>query len=248
MELKHVLGQVPGLTKRFVYYLEAQGYIHPAKIQKKRIARRDYSEDDVRVIQEVWRFYQRGYAVQKAHALATRVDRTIAYVAFGAPVRRWPEVMTILRSFREVVEATPVYGDRWDIFVKTDTTDPSDVYQNLAPALAEAGITAMPLMLRAREYYVRDREDNVTHSESEVVAYVLMTVPSKDIEEVVEDLKAFPEVLEVSVIYGESDIVAKIAVENTRELDRLVMEKIHSLEAIESTRTFITVSGLRWTR
>jgi DNA-binding Lrp family transcriptional regulator len=42
--------------------------------------------------------------------------------------------------------------------------------------------------------------------------------------------------------------VAKIAVSNTRELDRLVMEKIHSLEAIESTRTFITVSGLRWTR
>ncbi len=248
MELKHVLSQVPGLTKRFVYYLEAQGYIRPAKIQKKRIARRDYAEDDVRVIQDVWRFHQRGYAVQRAHALATRVDRTIAYVAFDAPVRRWPEVMTLLRSFREVVEATPVYGDRWDIFVKTDTTDPSDVYQNLAPALAEAGISTMPLMLRAREYYVRDREGNVTQTESEVIAYVLMTVPSKDIEEVVEDLKAFREVLEVSVIYGESDIVAKVAVESARELDRLVMEQIHSLEAIESTRTFITVSGLRWTR
>ena len=248
MELKHVLGQVPGLTKRFVYYLESQGYIRPIKVPKKRIARRDYAESDLRLIQDVWRFHQRGYAVQRAHAMAIRTDRTISYVAFGAPVRRWREVMNLLKSFREVVEASPVYGDRWDIFVKTDTTDPSDIYQNLAPALAEAGIAGMPRVLRAREFYTRDKERTLPEVESGITAYILMTVPSKDIEEVVEDLKAFPEVLEVSVIYGESDIVAKVATRSSRALDRLVMEEVHGLEAIESTRTFIMVSGLHWTR
>jgi DNA-binding Lrp family transcriptional regulator len=248
LELKHVLAQVPGLTKRFVYYLEAQGYIQPVKVPKRRIARREYAEDDLRIIHDVWRFYQRGYAVQRAHALATRTDRTIAYIAFSAPVRRWREVIDLLGSFREVVEACPVYGDHWDIFVKTDTTDPLDIYQDLAPALAEAGIAAIPRVWRAREYYSREREGTVTQLESGLTAYILMTVPSKHIEEVVEDLKAFPAVLEVSVIYGESDILAKVAVQSAPDLDHLVMEQVHGLEAIESTRTFIMVSGLHWTR
>ncbi len=249
MELKQLLHQVPGLTKRFVYYLETQGYIHPTKVPKKRIARRDYSESDLRIIQDVWRFYQRGYAVQRAHALATRTDRTIAYVAFAAPARTWREVVTLLRSFREVVEASPVYGETWDIFAKTDSTDPAGIYQNLAPALAEAGIQAMPRIWRAREYYIRQREDTtVTLEDSGLIAYILMTVPSKHIEIVAEDLKAFPAVHEVSVIYGASDIVAKVVVPSARDLDSLVMDQIHGIEAIESTRTFITVADLHWTR
>ena len=248
MELRQLLEQAPGVTKRFVYYLETQGYIHPTRIPKKRISRRDYAEADLRTILDVWRFYQRGYAIQRAHALATRTDRTIAYVAFGAPARRWREVVTLLRSFREVVEASPVYGDAWDIFAKTDSTDPTGIYQNLAPALAEAGIQAMPRIWLAREYYIRRREDTVTPEDSSLIAYILMTVPSKDIEVVAEELKGFPEVHEVSVIYGESDIVAKVVVGNTRDLDRLVMDQVHGIEAIESTRTFITVADLHWTR
>ena len=43
MRLQEVLNGVEGLEKRFVYYLESQGYIHPEKLQKARIARRDYS-------------------------------------------------------------------------------------------------------------------------------------------------------------------------------------------------------------
>ena len=248
MELKQLLEQVPGLTKRFVYYLETQGYIHPVRVPKKRISRRDYTEADLRTIIDVWRFYQRGYAVQRAHALATRTDRSIAYVAFAAPARRWREVVALLRSFRDVVEASPVYGDTWDIFAKTDSADPSSIYQNLAPALAEAGIQAMPRIWRAREYYTRRREDTVASEDSGLIAYILMTVPGKDIEVVAEDLKAFPEVHEVSVIYGASDIVAKVIVRSTRDLDRLVMDQVHGIEAIESTRTFITVADLHWTR
>jgi DNA-binding Lrp family transcriptional regulator len=80
------------------------------------------------------------------------------------------------------------------------------------------------------------------------MAYILMKVPRKDIEGVVEDLKSMPEIQEVSVVYGESDIVAKVQVSSTQELDGLVMDKIHSLDLIESTRTFIAVGGLHWSR
>ncbi|MBI4236531.1 MAG: Lrp/AsnC ligand binding domain-containing protein [Chloroflexi bacterium] len=246
MELKEVLSQVPGLTKRFVYYLESQGFIKPVRVPKSRIARRDYRQEDLRLVQEVWRYYQRGYAVQRAYALATRPERTIAYVAFPAPVRRWRQVLEVLRGFREVVEAAPVYGDSWDILAKTDTPEASDIYHALAPALAEAGLPGMPSVWRAREYY--SREGAPMPNADGLTAYILMKVPSKHIEGVVEELKAFPEVLEVSVIYGESDIIAKAHVINAQELDRLVMDKVHGLEPVESTRTFIVVSGLRWSR
>ena len=247
MELKEVLKQVPGLTKRFVYYLESQGYIEPVKLPKSRIARRDYRESDLRLIHEVWRYYQRGYAVQRAYELATRPDRTIAYVAFPAPARRWGQVLDILKGFREVVEAAPVYGDRWDILAKTDTPEASDIYQALAPALAQAGLLGMPIVYRAREYYSRKGTNNMAATDG-LMAYILMKVPSKHIEGVAEQLKAFPEVLEVSVIYGESDIIAKAQVVNAQALDRLVMDQVHSLEQVESTRTFIVVSGLHWSR
>jgi DNA-binding Lrp family transcriptional regulator len=250
VELKEILGQVPGLTKRFVYYLESQGYIRPLKVPKSRIARRDYQDSDLRLIQDVWRYYQRGYTVQRAYELATQSDRAIAYVAFAAPARRWREVIGLLHGFREVVEATPVYGDSWDILVKTDTPDASDIYHSLAPALAEAGITGMPVVWRARQYYTRGEKNGMATSPSSntLLAYVLMKVPRKDIETVVEDLKSMPEIQEVSVIYGESDIIAKVHVGNVAELDRLVMDKVHGLEPIESTRTFIAISGLHWSR
>ena len=47
MRLQEVLNQIEGLEKRFVYYLRSQGYIHPQKLQKARIARRDYSLADL---------------------------------------------------------------------------------------------------------------------------------------------------------------------------------------------------------
>src|SRR5215208_973317 len=73
MELKEVLAQVPGLEKRFVYYLESLGYIQPARVPKRRIARRDYAPADVQRIQELWRYYRQGYALQAAQALVARL-------------------------------------------------------------------------------------------------------------------------------------------------------------------------------
>ena len=72
MRLQAVLNQIEGLEKRFVYYLESQGYIQPQKLQKTRIARRDYSVADLERIRGIWHYYQRGISVQRAYELVTR--------------------------------------------------------------------------------------------------------------------------------------------------------------------------------
>ncbi len=85
MRLQAVLNQIEGLEKRFVYYLESQGYIQPQKLQKTRIARRDYSVADLERIRGIWHYYQRGISVQRAYELVTREAADGAYVFFPVP-------------------------------------------------------------------------------------------------------------------------------------------------------------------
>src|SRR5919108_142436 len=156
MRLQAVLNAVEGLEKRFVHYLEAQGYIRPKKIQKARIARRDYSQADLDTIRGIWRYYQRGISVQRAHELVTRAAADGAYVFFPVPARRWERALALLAHADHVVEA--------------------------------------------------------------------------------------------SAIYGETDVIAKVEVPDQDSLDELVLKRIQSIEAVESTRTFIGVGGMHWQR
>jgi DNA-binding transcriptional MerR regulator len=78
MRIGELLRRIPGLDKRFLYYLEAKGYITPELIQKKRLSRRDYSEDDVHAVQLAFHLYRRGYAPRVAIQLARREPFLVA--------------------------------------------------------------------------------------------------------------------------------------------------------------------------
>jgi hypothetical protein len=70
MNTTEVLKRVPGIDKRTLYYWESLGLINPKKVKKKRIERRDYSQNDLQKIQLIWKFYEQGFpplvAFQKA--------------------------------------------------------------------------------------------------------------------------------------------------------------------------------------
>ncbi len=53
---------------------------------------------------------------------------------------------------------------------------------------------------------------------------------------------------EASAIYGETDVIAKIEVDDAASLDDLVVNRIQAISVVESTRTFIGIGGLHWTR
>jgi len=81
-----------------------------------------------------------------------------------------------------------------------------------------------------------------------MLAYVLIKVPAKHADSVLEQLRQFPGIVEAAVVYGETDIIAKIAVPSQAELDDLVIRRIQGLPQVESTRTFIVVGGMHWQR
>jgi DNA-binding Lrp family transcriptional regulator len=79
-------------------------------------------------------------------------------------------------------------------------------------------------------------------------AYVLIKLPAKHVEDALRELQEIPAIVEAGVIYGETDIIAKVVVGDQAELDALVFQRLHAMPPVESTRTFIVVGDLHWER
>ncbi|MBI3972642.1 MAG: Lrp/AsnC ligand binding domain-containing protein [Chloroflexi bacterium] len=261
MRLQDVLASVPGVEKRFVHYLESQGYIRPAKIQKARIARRDYSRADLERIRHIWQYYQRGISIQRAFELVTRAPHEGAYVFFPAAARRWDEALALLREWDQVAEAAAVYGETADIVARLGAPHESDVHAVLDHLFQAGIIVGLPHVLRfnrqtswRRPAAPRQwpspaaRQSSSDHKEAGMKAWVLIKVPAKQIGGLVDELRSYPGVVEASAIYGETDVIAKVEVPDQDALDDLVLHRIQSIEAVESTRTFIAVGGMHWSR
>jgi len=126
MQLKEILNLIPGLAKDFVYYLENKGYIHPRKIQKDRISRREYSRRDYEIIASIFKYYKRGYPPKVAYQLVTKEERMLAYVLMEVPGKESRKVLEYLKKIDGVTEAAATYGDS-DIIAKIDVPDISDL-------------------------------------------------------------------------------------------------------------------------
>ncbi len=81
-----------------------------------------------------------------------------------------------------------------------------------------------------------------------MIAYLLLTAPGTDVNDVVDRLRDFEAVVEAGVVYGDCDVVAKVVAVDQAELDEVVMERIHEIPGVESTRTFIAIPSMYWTR
>lgn len=261
MRLGEVLAQVDGLNKRFVYYLESQGYIRPTKIRKTRISRRDYSADDVARIREVWSYYRRGYSVQGAQELVRQGARLAAYVLLSVPSARWASTLELLARFDRVREVSFVYGETANAIARIAAPDDHEVYAILNEVFDQAAIAGVPRILKVQRSFSRtpsDAERSAGRAATTgldqasggwgLQAYVLIKVPAKHAGGVLEQLKEFPGVAEASVIYGETDIVTRLVARDQDELDDLILNQIQGLPAVESTRTFIVVGRMHWRR
>ncbi|MDG6222090.1 MAG: Lrp/AsnC family transcriptional regulator [Candidatus Bathyarchaeota archaeon] len=79
-----------------------------------------------------------------------------------------------------------------------------------------------------------------------IQAYILMREdPKNDCRKETEDIvKSFPQVTEFQRIFGKYDSIAKVLVNNNKELTELV-KKIHDLKGVKETETFIVHSTLK---
>lgn len=245
MKLGEVLQRVPGLEKRFVYYLEAQGDISPTRLPKARIARRDYRDADVRRIGRLWDYYRRGYSLASARDLVAGETGQVAYVLLQVDPRRWAEVVELLRGSERVREAAVVYAESADLIAKIEASRSEEVFEVLHEIFDRGLLLGPPTILRAQAGASSPAGAN---GRANMLAYVLIKVPAKHLDGVLERLRAFEGISEASVIYGETDIIAKLQVADQQALDNLIVRQIQGLEEVQSTRTFIAVGNMHWER
>lgn len=82
-------------------------------------------------------------------------------------------------------------------------------------------------------------------------AYVLITVSypqdtKKDFQsDIAKKIAEMPEVEELSIITGETDIILKLFVNDTDELNDFVTRKLRTIEGIDKTRTCVILKQLK---
>jgi DNA-binding Lrp family transcriptional regulator len=72
-----------------------------------------------------------------------------------------------------------------------------------------------------------------------IKAYVLMKVSSGTEREICKQIADFDEVLDISIIYGEFDLIAKVSVDKLESLEAFLSENIRNIPNIMLTSTMI---------
>lgn len=73
-----------------------------------------------------------------------------------------------------------------------------------------------------------------------VQAYVLMTCETGSIQGIVDEMEEFEEVVEVTAVTGDYDVISKLEVGEVDELLKIVAGKIHGLSGVGDTTTCIS--------
>ena len=74
-------------------------------------------------------------------------------------------------------------------------------------------------------------------------AFVLINCELGSEEEIISELKTFPDVKEVHGTFGAYDIIAKISSETVEKIRETISWKIRKIEKIRSTPTLTKVEG-----
>lgn len=78
-----------------------------------------------------------------------------------------------------------------------------------------------------------------------MIAFILVQFPANQTKEVLDMLSSLREpgvdIIEALPVYGDFDLILKAEVESNQALDRLVMERLQSIDQVRSTRTYVAV-------
>ena len=78
----------------------------------------------------------------------------------------------------------------------------------------------------------------------DICAFVMVLIPEPSAEpNFISCMNDVPEILECHCITGEYSYLLKVRVQNTRQLERLIAEKVTSIKGVERTNTMIALTS-----
>ena len=79
-----------------------------------------------------------------------------------------------------------------------------------------------------------------------ITAFVLVTVSTKRVAEVIEALRKYPQVQEAAAVHGDTDIIVKVQADSLMEIDMVIMDNIQGNADVKTTRTYLVMEKLHW--
>ncbi|MGD1059936.1 MAG: Lrp/AsnC family transcriptional regulator [Methanomassiliicoccales archaeon] len=83
------------------------------------------------------------------------------------------------------------------------------------------------------------------YGEDQVTALVHLKVDTKEAERVAEKVSGFLVVEDVFLVTGDTDIVAKVKVQNYSQLKRFLVDDLSSIPGLKDSRTLMVVSTFK---
>ncbi len=83
------------------------------------------------------------------------------------------------------------------------------------------------------------------YGEDQVTALVNLKVDTKEAERVAEKVSGFLVVEDVFLVTGDTDIVAKVKVQNYSQLKRFLVDDLSSIPGLKDSRTLMVVSTFK---
>ena len=83
-----------------------------------------------------------------------------------------------------------------------------------------------------------EQPPNIAQDE-DVIAFLLLLTSSDQTEQLIDDFKEMPEVLEIYILYGEWDVLLKIKLKSLPELTKFVL-RLRKIGGVNKTNTLIT--------
>ena len=83
------------------------------------------------------------------------------------------------------------------------------------------------------------------YGEDQVTALVNLKVDTKEAERVAERVSGFLVVEDVFLVTGDTDIVAKVKVQNYSQLKRFLVDDLSSIPGLKDSRTLMVVSTFK---
>lgn len=178
--------------------------------------------------------------------LALQQRQQILLLAGGLQGNVFEQTVSLLRSWRSVVEYAKVWG-KLDLLIGLNTT------------LFELQSIQRYLLVRAKGrseqclYYLQswvNKPKSIDSEEAKMKAWIIITAPGGDCRQALEELDSpdFPEVTQMGAVFGEEDGIIQVDVKDNDNLSDLVYGRIQRLDSVKSTKTYICVEKTYWQR
>jgi DNA-binding Lrp family transcriptional regulator len=144
-------------------------------------------------------------------------------------------ILNQLRRISNVASVTPVTG-RFDLVIKLKTNEPTKAYSTVERIREITGITSTQTAFSI-ESVTNPR--NKEESNEPPLGYALVKVKGK-IQNVLQRLRSFPNLVEAHLIPGEFDVVASFNGFSQDELMESSVGKLSSINGITASETLIS--------